>query len=87
MNRSELESRVAERTGLAPAAAKGAVDAVLPEIAVAAFMLSPHRAVAESSGGCLPPASRPPSRSRPSSTLLAARSAPENAGAIDPLTQ
>ena len=35
MNRSELESRVADRTGLARSAAKGAVDAVLALIAEA----------------------------------------------------
>ena len=35
MNRSELERRVAERTGLASSAAKGAVDAVFDVIAEA----------------------------------------------------
>ena len=35
MNRSELERRVAERTGLASTAAKGAVDAVFEVIAEA----------------------------------------------------
>ena len=35
MNRSELERRVAERAGLAPTAAKGAVDAVFEVIAEA----------------------------------------------------
>jgi len=35
MNRSELDRRVAERTGLAPSAAKGAVDTVFEVIAEA----------------------------------------------------